>query len=75
MSFGSTKHSYLLMLLLRGHVSHEVVDELLHLLDVLCGVRLVLQADDVVRHLHLQGAGRVVVLDVVAGLKQERERE
>ena len=34
-------------------MAHEVADELLHLLDVVSRVTLVLQANHVVRHLHL----------------------
>ena len=56
-------------MLLRSHVSHQVVDELLHLLDVLSGIRLELQADDVVGHLQNERAGIVVVFHHVAALQ------
>merc|ERR1719412_2856595 len=54
--------------LLRRHVTHEVVDEFLHPFDVLRGVCLVLQANDVVGHLHLELPGRVMVLEPVSRL-------
>ena len=57
-----------LVLLLAGHVPHQVVDELVHLLDVHGQVGLVLETVHVVRHLHHQAARAVVVLGAVPHL-------
>ena len=56
------------VLLFAGHVSHQVVDELLHLLDVLGQLSLVLETLRVVRHLEDEAAGGVVVLGGVPHL-------
>ena len=56
------------VLLLAGHVSHQVVDKLVHLLDVLGEVRLVLEAHHVVRHLDHEAALAVVILCAVSHL-------
>ena len=61
------------VLLLAGHVSHQVVDKLVHLLDVLGEVRLVLEAHHVVCHLDHQAAHAVVVLGAVPDLHRVLE--
>ena len=61
------------VLLLAGHVSHQVVHELVHLLDVLGEVCLVLEAHHVVRHLDHEAAHAVVVLGAVPDLHRVLE--
>ena len=56
------------MLLLAGHVPHQIVDELVHLLDVHGEVGLVLEAVHVVRHLDHQAPLAVVILGGVSDL-------
>ena len=56
------------VLLLAGHVPHQIVDELVHLLDVLGGVRLVLETHHVVRHLDHQAPLAVVIFGGVSDL-------
>ena len=58
------------MLLLAGHVPHQIVHKLVHLLDVLGGVRLVLETHHVVRHLDHQAPLAVVILGGVSDLCQ-----
>ena len=56
------------MLFLAGHVSHQVVNKLVHLLHILGSLGLVLQAGYVIGQLEHQAALGVVVLGAVAHL-------
>ena len=56
------------MLFLARHVPHQVVDELVHLLDILSQVSLILETHHVICHLHHQTPRAVIILGAVANL-------
>ena len=56
------------MLLLAGHVPHQVVDELVHLLHILSSLRFKLETDHIICHLHDHAPLAVVVLGGVPHL-------
>ena len=56
------------MLLLACHVPHQVVDKLVHLLHILSSLRLELETDHVICHLHHHAPLAVVVLGAVPHL-------
>ena len=61
----------MLVLLFAGHVSHQIVDKFVHLLDILCEISLVLETHHIVSHLDHQTARTVVILGAVANLDNQ----
>ena len=59
----------MLVLFLACHVTHQVVDKLVHLLDILSQVGFVLETHHIVRHLDHQASRAVVILGAVANLR------
>ena len=50
-------------------MTHETIDKLFHFSDILSGIGLVLNANNVIGELHIQFSFGVIVIDDIAGLK------